>query len=69
VFEKGRRGGYDIEPKNKKDLGGGRLGHPLSGTKGGPMAPKPYIHPAAARWARAGYQASARRTLAAGGFR
>jgi hypothetical protein len=69
VFEHGRKGGYDIEPKTKKDLGGKRLGHPLGNVTGGPMRPRPYIHPAAVRWAQGGYQAQARRTLAATGFR
>lgn len=31
--------------------------------------PKPYLRPAAARWANGGFQATARASLAAGGFR
>lgn len=67
VFEVGRKGGYDIAP----------LGQALrfpNGTfaafaKGGPMSARPFIRPAAERWARGGFHAAARPTLAASGFR
>ena len=67
VFEEGRQGGYDIAPKNAQalKLPGGTF---AAFVKGGAMAPKPFIHPAASRWANGGFQSTARATLASQGF-
>jgi hypothetical protein len=66
VFEKGRRGGYAIAPTHSQAL---RIGTGFAEfATGGPMAPKPYIGPAAQRWAAEEFQAVARARLAASGF-
>ena len=67
VFEKGRRGGYSITPKNAMalKLPGGTFAEFV---RGGPMAAKPFIHPAANRWANGGFQSTARASLASQGF-
>jgi hypothetical protein len=66
VFEEGRQGGYEIKPKGQAlKLPGGQF---AAVVRGGAMAPKPFIHPAAARWANGGFQSTARATLASQGF-
>ena len=67
VFEGGRRGGKLIQPKNAQALAlpGGTF---AAFVRQGPMRPKPYIHPAAVRWANGGFQSTARTTLAAAGY-
>jgi hypothetical protein len=67
VFEEGRRGGYEIKPKDAL-----ALKFP-SGTfaefaTGGAMAPEPYIWPTAVRWANETFPTVARAELAAQGF-
>jgi hypothetical protein len=66
IFEKGRRGGETILPKNALAL---KIGDGFAASAiEGPMAPKPYIGPAAVRWANGGFQSTARASLAAQGF-
>jgi hypothetical protein len=67
VFELGRRGGYSIAPKDALVL---KFPNGTFATfaTGGAMGAEPYIWPAAQRWAHAGFQATARVTLAASGF-
>jgi hypothetical protein len=66
VFEKGRHGGYDIAPTHAQAL---KIGTGFAAfAKGGPMAAKPYIRPAAYRWANGGFQSTARATLASAGY-
>lgn len=66
VFEQGRHGGYPIAPKNALAL---KIGSGFAASAvGGPMAPKPYIGPAALRWANGGFQSVARASLATQGF-
>ena len=67
VFEEGRAGGYDISPKDKLAIKF-PSGDFATFAKGGAMAPKPFIHPAAARWANGGFQSTAKVTLASQGF-
>jgi len=67
VFEKGRKGGYLIEPKRSTALKF-RGGEYYAEATGGAMAPRPYVGPAAAKWASGGYQAAARATLRMRGF-
>jgi hypothetical protein len=67
VFEGGRRGGYSIRPKNAQALKVGPDQFAAAVT-GGPMAAKPFIHPAAMRWANGGFQNTARVNLAASGY-
>ena len=68
VFEEGAAP-HEIEPKKGYLYLKGRnvfvsvaVHHPGS-------APKPYLRPAAARWAAGGYNATARGVMAGGGFR
>ena len=66
VFEQGRQGGYDIAPTHAQAL---KIGTGFAAfATGGSMAPKPYLGPAAQRWATEGFQATARARLAASGF-
>lgn len=67
VFEHGRRGGYEIQPRNALalKLPGGSFAEFVTG---GAMAPEPFIGPAASRWANGGFQETARASLAAQGF-
>lgn len=67
VFEHGRRGGYDIAPRDKLAL---RFpdGSFATMVRGGAMSPEPYIGPAAERWATGGFQAVARDELGSQGF-
>jgi hypothetical protein len=67
VFEEGRQGGYEIKPKSAQalKLPGGIFAEVV---RGGAMAPKPFIHPAATRWANGGFQSTAKASLAASGF-
>src|SRR5437762_868083 len=67
VFERGRRGGQTVKPKNAQalKLPGGTF---AAFIREGAMAPKPFIHPAAARWANGGFQSTARASLAASGY-
>jgi hypothetical protein len=66
VFEEGRQGGYEIKPKGQAlKLSSGQF---AAAVRGGAMAPKPFIHPAAVRWANGGFQSTARATLASQGF-
>jgi hypothetical protein len=61
VFEHGRRGGYDIQPKGQalKFPGGGFA----ASAKGGPMRAQPFLGPAILRWSHTYYQDAARRAL------
>jgi|SRR6266566_4118898 len=67
IFERGRRGGQTVTPKTAQalKLPGGLF---AAAIKEGAMAPKPFIHPAAARWANGGFQSTARASLASEGF-
>ncbi len=95
IYEKGRQGGYEINPgaisgvrssfsrktgsRSYKVKGGtgdktalkftGGDGGFAAYAIGGPMAARPYLRPAAARWANGGSQAAMRRALLSGGFR
>lgn len=67
IFEKGRKGGELIQPIKKQALkvGSGFAAYVTEG----PMAPDPYIRPAATEWANGIAQAQMRATLAGAGFR
>jgi hypothetical protein len=68
VFEKGARQ-HTIGPVKKKALFGG-YGHPVSVPVLHPGSrAKPYLGPAAGRWARGGAQLTMRAQLLSGGFR
>jgi hypothetical protein len=67
VFEQGRRGGYDIQPKDKLAIKFPD-GSFATFAKGGAMAAKPYLGPAGVRWANGGFQSTARASLASQGF-
>jgi hypothetical protein len=68
MFERGRRGGYEIDPVGAAvmPIGDGRFAARVTG---GPMRSYPAMGPAARDWALGGYQNVARRTLASSGFR
>jgi len=66
IFEEGAKPHEETGTKGYLYLGGGRY---VEGTIHHPGSPpKPYLGPAAARWANGGYQNTARATLASQGF-
>ena len=67
VFEKGRRGGQTVKPKNAQalKLPGGVF---AAVVREGAMAPKPFIHPTGIWWANGGFQSTARASLASQGY-
>lgn len=64
LFERGRRGGYEIAPRERTALhfSRGDGGFSRGMVRGGAMAPRPYMSPAGIVWPRL-YTAEARRQM------